>query len=44
MELNFVKGQFTEEQLENAIVQLFSGMEGYTHVFGETIVCAEFFV
>lgn len=37
MGLNFVKGQFTEEQLENAIVQLFSGMEGYTHVYGETI-------
>ncbi len=37
MDLNFIKGQFTEEQLENAIIELFNGMEGYTHVHGETI-------
>lgn len=37
MELNFIKGQFTEEQLENAITELFNGMDEYTYVHGETI-------
>ncbi len=37
MELDFVKGQFTEEQLESAIVELFQAMPGYTYVHGETI-------
>ena len=37
MELNFIKGQFTEEQLENAIIELFKGMKGYTYVHGEII-------
>lgn len=37
MELNFIKGQFTEEQLENAIIELFSGLDGYTYVHGEVI-------
>ena len=37
MELNFIKGQFTEEQLENAIIKLFKGMDGYDYVHGETI-------
>ena len=27
MDLNFVKGQFAEEQLENAIIELFNGMD-----------------
>jgi Type I site-specific restriction-modification system, R (restriction) subunit and related helicases len=36
--LDFVKGQFTEEQLENAIIELFGeNGEGYTHVHGDTI-------
>lgn len=37
MELNFIKGQFTEEQLENAIIELFKEMPGYGYVHGETI-------
>lgn len=36
MNLNFAKGQFTEEQLENAIIALFAE-QGYTHVHGESI-------
>ena len=35
--MNFIKGQFTEEQLENAIIEMFQGMGGYTYVHGETI-------
>ena len=37
MDLNFLNGQFAEEQLENAFIELFNGMDGYTHVHGETI-------
>ncbi len=37
MDLNFVKGQFTEDQLEIAILELFKEMEGYAHVGGEDI-------
>jgi len=37
VELDFIKGQFTEGQLENAIIELFTGMDGYAHVHGETI-------
>lgn len=37
MELNFIKGQFTEEQLENAIIEIFNGMGGFTYVHGESI-------
>ena len=38
MDLNFVKGQFTEEQLENAIIELFGeNGEGYTYIHGDTI-------
>jgi type I restriction enzyme R subunit len=37
MELNFIKGQFTEEQLENAIIELFKGMPEYGYVHGESI-------
>ncbi|MEH7336273.1 HsdR family type I site-specific deoxyribonuclease [Neobacillus drentensis] len=36
MELNFIKGQFNEEQLERAIIKLFVA-EDYTHVLGENI-------
>ncbi|MCX7714113.1 MAG: HsdR family type I site-specific deoxyribonuclease [Clostridia bacterium] len=36
MDLDFVKGQFNEEQLENAIIELFV-QQGYTHVFGDAI-------
>ncbi|MGM1032750.1 MAG: type I restriction endonuclease subunit R [Bacillota bacterium] len=31
-----MKGQFTEKQLENAIIELFVE-QGYTHVFGDTL-------
>lgn len=37
MDLNFINGQFTEDQLENAIIELFKGLEEYTYVHGETI-------
>lgn len=37
MELNLVKGQFTEEQFEKAIIEMFIGIDGYTYVHGETI-------
>jgi type I restriction enzyme R subunit len=37
MELSFIKGQFTEEQLENAIIGLFKEMPRYSYVHGETI-------
>jgi len=36
MDLEFIKGQFNEEQLENAIIELFV-QQGYTHVFGDSI-------
>jgi len=37
MNLDFIKGQFTEEQLENAIIELFKGFDEYKYVHGETI-------
>lgn len=37
MDLVFEKGNFAEEQLENAIIEMFNGMDGYTYVHGETI-------
>ncbi|MGZ0051491.1 type I restriction endonuclease subunit R [Brevibacillus gelatini] len=38
MDLNFVNGRFTEEQLENAIIELFGeNGEGYTYVHGDAI-------
>lgn len=36
MDYEFVKGQFTEAQLEAAIIELFE-QQGYTHVHGENI-------
>jgi type I restriction enzyme R subunit len=36
MDLKFIKRQFNEEQLENAIIELFV-QQGYTHVFGDFI-------
>lgn len=36
MDLEFIKRQFNEEQLENAIIELFV-QQGYTHVFGDSI-------
>lgn len=36
METEFIKGKFTEEQLEQAIIQLFEG-QGYVYVNGETM-------
>ncbi len=36
MDYNFVKGQFTEAQLEKAIIALFE-QQGYTYVHGESI-------
>ena len=36
MDYEFVKGQFTEAQLEEAIIELFE-KQGYTHVHGENI-------
>lgn len=36
MDLECIKGQFNEEQLENAIIELFV-QQGYTHVFGDAI-------
>ena len=36
MDYEFVKGQFTEAQLETAIIELFE-QQGYTHVHGENI-------
>jgi type I restriction enzyme R subunit len=35
--MDFVRGKFTEEQLENAIIDYFAGMGRYTYVHGETI-------
>jgi hypothetical protein len=37
--MEFVKGKFTGEQLENAIIELFSGADGvvYSYVFGDHI-------
>jgi len=37
MDYRFTNGQFTEEQLENAIIELFTNMKGYTYIHGETI-------
>lgn len=36
MDLNFVRGQFTEAELESAIISLFAE-QGYDYVLGETI-------
>ena len=36
MTINFTKGQFTEAQLEEAIISLFKAQD-YNHVQGETI-------
>ena len=36
MDYEFIKGQFTEAQLEAAIIELFE-QQGYTHVHGENI-------
>lgn len=36
MDYNFVKGQFTEAQLEEAIIALFQ-QQDYTYVHGESI-------
>lgn len=36
MDYHFVKGKFTEDQLEQAIITLFE-QQGYTHVHGESI-------
>ena len=36
MELKFIKGQFTEAQLEEAIIALFE-QQDYTYVYGESI-------
>ena len=36
MDYNFIKGQFTEAQLEEAIIALFE-QQGYTYVHGESI-------
>ena len=36
MDYRFTKGQFTEDQLEHAIIELFV-QQGYTHVHGETL-------
>lgn len=35
--MEFIKGLFTEEQLENAIVEYFQGLDGYTYIHGEII-------
>lgn len=37
MDYEFIKGQFTEEQLENAIIELFHEKERYDYVHGEAI-------
>ena len=36
MDLNFIRGQFTEAQLEEAIIELFQAQD-YEYVHGETI-------
>jgi len=36
VDLNFIKGQFDEAELESAIISLFT-QQGYTHVLGETL-------
>ncbi|MGO0063864.1 type I restriction endonuclease subunit R [Brevibacillus fluminis] len=36
MDIKFIRGQFTEEQLEKAIIELFLA-QGYTHVLGDSI-------
>lgn len=36
MSLDFIKGQFTEEQLENGIISLFKE-QGYTHILGGSL-------
>lgn len=36
MDFNFINGQFTEEQLERAIIDLFTAQD-YVHVFGDNI-------
>ena len=36
MDYQFIKGQFTEDQLEQAIIELFV-QQGYTHVHGESL-------
>ena len=36
MEYSFERGKFNEEELENAIIELFEG-QGYTHVLGDDI-------
>ena len=36
VDLNFIRGQFTEAELESAIITLFT-MQGYTHVLGDTL-------
>lgn len=36
MDYQFIKGQFTEDQLEQAIIEMFV-QQGYTHVHGETL-------
>lgn len=35
--MEFIKGQFTEEQLESAIIEYFQGLDGYTYTHGESI-------
>lgn len=36
MDYQFTKGKFTEEQLEQAIIELFT-QQGYTHAYGEKL-------
>ena len=36
MDLNFVRGQFTEAELESAIISIFTE-QGYDYIIGETI-------
>ena len=36
MDYQFIKGQFTEDQLEQAIIELFV-QQGYGHIHGETL-------
>ena len=36
VDLNFIRGQFTEAELESAIISLFTE-QGYDYVLGETI-------
>lgn len=35
--MEFIKGKFTEEELENAIIEYFQGMDEYTYEQGENI-------